>query len=141
MRGRTKLLIFGGVAVVGLIVLVSVLFSRGSVSGYIRDSYRQVSSQDAGRSQVFASAAAVGATADRIAGRYRPDDRVSSPQGQFLRYDDVIVGVTPTSGGSQIYLDDEDRGYRRWAAFVGPSWRPSVGRGEGFRGGGPGGGK
>jgi Domain of unknown function (DUF4247) len=112
-----------------------------SLNGYLQDNYRQVTSEDGGRSRVFASTAAAAVTADRIADRFRPLDRVSRPQGQFLRYDDVIVGVTPSGGGSRIYLDPSDRGYRRWAVFVGTRWRPPVGRGEGFRGGGPGGGK
>lgn len=136
MSGRLRLRIAAVAAVIALAGCGST-----SLSGYLQDNYRQVTSEDAGRSRVFASTAAVAATADQIGDRFRPLDRVSRPQGQFLRYDDVIVGVTPSAGGSRIHLDPSDRGYRRWAAFVGPRWRPPVGRGEDFRGGGPGGGK
>lgn len=136
MSGRLRL----GVAAAAMAVALAGCGST-SLGGYLQDNYRQVTSQDAGRSRVFASTAAAAVTADQIAGRFRPLDRVRSPQGQFLRYDDVIVGVTPTGAGSRIYLDPSDRGYRRWAAFVGPRWRPPVGRGEDFRGGGPSGGK
>jgi hypothetical protein len=114
--------------------------SGASVGGYLDDTYRLVSTE-AGDSRLYASSAPPAATAAQIAARHRPIDHVSSTSGEFLRYDDVIVGVTASGAGSQIYLDDTDRGYRRWAAFVGPTWARPIGQGEGFRGGGPGDGK
>jgi hypothetical protein len=61
--------------------------------------------------------------------------------GVFLRYSDDVVSVVPQSGGSRIIVDDEDSGYRRNYLFVGGFWGTFSGRGQGFRGGGPGSGK
>jgi len=62
--------------------------------------------------------------------------------GVFLRYSKDYVGVVPDrGGGSKIYVDDERRGYAHFYPFIGGFWGSYSGRGESFRGGGPGAGK
>lgn len=135
MTGRLRLLVLAAAAAVAL----SGCGFGGDVDDYLRDTYQRTSTQNGGRSEVFQAAAPVAATASQIAGRHRPLDRISQGGQEFLRYDDDIVGIVPSGGGSQIFLDDVNRGYTRWSAFIIPSWRP--GFSGSVRGGGPGFGK
>ena len=139
MSRRTKLLIAGGIAVVGIIALVVALSRTGGVRGYLADNYTRVSGS--GDSVVYRSPNSPRTVYDDIRTRHRPADTLVRPSGYYLRYPDDIVVVTPDRGGSRIDLDDEDRGYARWFPIVGGFWGTSRGGGEGFRGGGPGSGK
>lgn len=80
-------------------------------------------------------------TADRIIRRSRPVDRAYDPAGVFLRYPGAVVAVLPAAAGSLIYVDDPERGYRRWHTYVDGRWGGPAGRASLFRGGGPGDGK
>ena len=139
MSRRTKLLIAGGIAVVGIIALVVALSRTGGVRGYLADNYTRVSGS--GDSVVYRSPNSPRTVYDDIRSRHRPADALVRPSGYYLRYRDDIVVVTAAGGGSRIDLDDEDRGYARWFPIVGGFWGTSRGPGEGFRGGGPGSGK
>lgn len=137
---RSIKLVLASLLVVGGLAGGAATIGVGSVRGWIADRYGLVSSTNGGRSQVFASTRSPVATANQIADRWRPADRVSHPAGTFLRYADTIVAVVPAAGGSRIHVDDDNEGYRRWHPYVGGFWGTGIGRGEGFRGGGPGGG-
>jgi hypothetical protein len=121
--------------------LAALLLSAGSVRGWVGDRYPRVSSEAGGQSVVYSSPKRPSAVAAEIADRWTPAQRLSDPSGVFLRYSDAVVAVTPSGGGSRIYVDDADRGYARWFPFLGGFWGTYSGPAETFRGGGPGAGK
>lgn len=129
------------VAVVALLVLVGGLAScGGSVRGYVKDHYTKVSSRNG--SDVYRTKDSVAKVTKDITDEWKPADRLTDPGGVFLRYRDDLVAVRPrTGGGSDITVDDADRGYAHWYPYVGGWFGTYSGRGEGFRGGGPGSGK
>ena len=115
-----------------------------SVRNYVRDNYRFVREDRTaeGRSVVYSSGEPPTRTAADIARARKPADRRTTASGIFLRYSRDFVGVVPDGrGGSRIFVDDERRGYAHFYPFVGGYWGTYSGRGESFRGGGPGGGK
>jgi hypothetical protein len=129
------LLLVGGFGVAGLA-------STGGIRDHLFDTY-EVVEQD-GRSATFRSPDPVSETAASIRAAWTPAEEVVDPGGTFLRYSDDIVAVTPdASGGSTVYLDDEERGYNRWFPYVVGFWGVGGSGGPigGTRGGGPGAGK
>jgi len=138
MRLRTKLFIAGGLAGVGLIVLIVALLGTGGVRGYLDDNYHRASGS--GNSVVYTSSSKPKAVYEDIRSARQPADTQIDPSGYFMRYSDDIVAVTADGSGSRIYVDDERRGYSHWIFFVGGVWGTG-GAGDNFRGGGPGGGK
>ncbi len=142
MSRRWLLVGSAALVLVGATGLFAVLRGSGSMRSYLQDSYALVSSEDGGRSLVFASPDSPSLTAQRIASRWKPADRINDPGGLFLRYrDDMVVVTSDGSGGSRIHVDDDRRGYARWYPYIGGYWGTFSGRGETFRGGGPGAGK
>jgi hypothetical protein len=135
-------LILSGLGGLGLLWALS---SHKSVREDIADRYSFVGREDVpddkDKTLVYASKQNVSRTAKDIADRHKPADRHSSPQGVYLRYKKDIVAVVPRPEGTRILVDDEDTGYRHHYFFVGGWWGTYSGRSEGFRGGGPGGGK
>ncbi len=129
----------------GLLGLVYVLTSHDTVRESIAKRYRFVGTEpvpdDKDRTLVYASSKSVSATAKEIAGDHKPAERRTTEAGSFLRYKEDIVSVVPERTGSRVLVDDEDTGYRRNYLFVGGFWGTFSGRGESFRGGGPGAGK
>ncbi len=119
--------------------------AAGCASASIRDSVasnykfeREERGRD-GRSLVYSSPRPPTATAAEIGGRLSPGERRVTQSGVFLRYARDYVGVVPDGrGGSRIFVDDERRGYGHFYPFVGGYWGSYSGRGESFRGGGPG---
>lgn len=141
MSRTVKLAIAGGIALVGVLGLVFVLTRVGSSPReYVAQNYTRASSED-GESFVYTSPKQPGVVAEEITERWEPAERLVDPAGYFLRYSDTFIVVTAEDPGSRIYVDDEDRGYARWYPFIGGYWGTFSGRGEGFRGGGPGAGK
>ena len=136
---RPKLLIAGGLGVVGLVVLLFALLGGNSIRGYLDDNYERVSSD--GNSVVYTSDQKPKAVYEDIRSAVTPADVQVDPEGYFLRYSDDIVAITASGSGSRIYLDDERHGYAHWFPFVAGVWGTGGGLGEGVRGGGPGGGK
>lgn len=144
MTSRTRLGIAVGLFVlVGLIAVVAVGSSRGSVRGYVGDNYQLVRATSGTANGEYKSTKTPSVVADEIAGRWKPAQRHLDPSGHFLRYRDtmVVVAAAAAGGGSQIHVDDERRGYARWYPYIGGYWGTFSGSGEGFRGGGPGAGK
>jgi hypothetical protein len=114
------------------------------VRNYVQDNYRfeREDRTDEGRSLVYRSDQPPTRTAADIAGARKPADRRTTASGVFLRYSNDFVGVVGDGrGGSRIMVDDERRGYSHFYPYVGGYWGTYSGRGESFRGGGPGGGK
>ena len=71
-----------------------------------------------------------------------PADRLNDSYGYFLRYrDDYVVVTSDGAGGSRIFVDDEEEGYRHWYGHVGGYWGTYSSPSEDNRGGGPGAGK
>ncbi len=139
---RGLLVGFAVLAMVGATGLFATFRGPGSLRSYLRDNYTLVSSEENGRTLEFASSDSPTATAQRIASRWKPAERLIDPAGLFLRYrDDMVVVTSDGSGGSRIHVDDDRGGYARWYPYVGGYWGTFSGRGETFRGGGPGAGK
>ena len=135
VAAAVALLVFGGVG------LAALLSSGGSARGWVGDRYTRVSSAADGRSVVYSSPKRASVVATEIADRWTPAQRLNDPSGFFLRYSDTVVAVTPSGGGSRIYVDDAERGYARWFPYLGGFWGTYSGPAETFRGGGPGAGK
>ncbi|MGH9040328.1 MAG: DUF4247 domain-containing protein [Acidimicrobiia bacterium] len=143
MNPFTKLLLAAGVTGIGLLAVAGVFVgTRGSVRGYLDGNFTRSPQDSAGRSAVYTSPEPPLRVAERIAGAWKPAERINAPGGHFLRYRNEIVAVTAgAAGGSRIFVDDEDRGYARWYPYVGGRWGTFSGPGETFRGGGPAAGK
>lgn len=127
------------VAGIGGIVALS---SRGSPKDYVLTTYDVVSRE--GDSYTLSSPDPVSETSADIRKAWKPAEELVDPGGTFLRYQDLVVAVTPrVEGGSTIFLDDEERGYNRWFPYVVGFWGfgGSGGSIGGTRGGGPGAGK
>lgn len=130
----------GGLGLVLLLVLVGLAFG-GNVRDDIAKDYQRVGDRDG--AQVYRSRRSVPDTAEAITDADRPSQRLTDSAGVFLRYPDTIVAVHRAASGSgtEIEVDDDDRGYARWYPYVGSYFGSGRGVGESFRGGGPGGGK
>ncbi len=128
-------------AAIGLVALLLLAIpASGSPRKYVADHYRLVARD--GDSARYTSPDAAGTVVREITGRWKPYDRHNDPSGYFLRYADDIIAVTPEqTGGSSIWVDDDDRGYARWYGNVGGWWGTYSGPAENTRGGGPGSGK
>lgn len=131
---------FAAIALIlaGVLGIASVATGSGSARSFVKDTYTAAGSE--GGADVFTSPKAPTKVAAEIAGAHKPADRRVTPEGVFLRYRSDFVGVTGRGTGSRIAVADEKRGYGLFFPFIGGYWGRSSGRGEGFRGGGPGGG-
>ena len=127
---------------VGILGLVLTLTGGNSVRDHIKSTYRFTGTERvegaAKDSLLYASEQPPSTTAADISDARKPADRRVTESGVFLRYQDDIVSVVPRTGGSQVIVDDEEGGYRRNYLFVGGFWGTFSGRGQAFRGGGPG---
>lgn len=138
MSFRAKMIAAAALGAVGLIVLMFAIFGGGGIRGYLADNFQRQSAR--GDSIVYTSSAKPKAVYEQIRKARPPSDTQFDPSGYFMRYSDDIVAITANGNGSRIYIDDERRGYATWIGYVGGVWGTG-GSGEGFRGGGPGGGK
>lgn len=143
MRRHTVIaLVLTGLGIAGL---VATFATFGGVRDYIAGKYSREADErvegDRDATEVYASEQSVRETAADIAGEHKPADRRVTEAGVFLRYEKDIISVVPREEGTRILVDDEDTGYRRGFVYLGGWWGTASGRGEGFRGGGPGGGK
>ena len=130
------------VLVVAGIAGIFSLSRRGSPRDHVLRTYDVVSRE--GDSVTLRSPDPVSRTAADIKDAWKPAQEVVDPGGTFLRYQDLVVAVTPrVEGGSTIFLDDEERGYNRWFPYVVGFWGFGGTGGPigGTRGGGPGTGK
>ncbi len=127
-----------GLILAGVVGILFTLTSSGSARSYVKDHYKRAGS-DRG-ADVYTSPKPPAKVAAEIAEAHKPADRRATPEGVFLRYRSDYVGVMAMGGGSRIAVADERRGYGLFFPFVGGYWGRASGRGEGFRGGGPGGG-
>ena len=127
-----------GLILLGVLGLAFTLTSAGSARSYVRENYERAGS-DRG-AELYSSSKPPARVAAEIAKAHKPADRRATPEGVFLRYRSDYVGVMPQGSGSRIAVADERRGYGLFFPFVGGYWGRASGRGEGFRGGGPGGG-
>ena len=134
-------LVLSAIGALGLIVLLA-FTATGSVRGFVGDRYQLVSEADGGRSREYRSPDPPSRVVADITRRWKPADRLTDPAGHFLRYrDDYVVVTSDGAGGSRIYVDDEEEGYRHWYGHVGGSWGTYSGPAEDVRGRGPGAGK
>lgn len=132
---RKPLIGSGLLASLGVAVLLIAMFAgRVSPRDHIAGHYRKVSAG------TYASSKPPLAVAGDIVKKYRTSERVYTPNGVYLRYYNVVVGILPDGRGSRITLDTPERGYARYHSTVGGTWGGSGGKATSFRGGGPGGG-
>ena len=142
MTGR-NLKIIAVVLVLAGIGGIFALSQRGSPRDHVLRTY-EVVTRGEGDSVTLRSPDPVTTTAGDIKQAWKPAEEVVDAGGTFLRYQDLVVAVTPRAeGGSTISLDDEERGYNRWFPYVVGFWGfgGSGGPIGGTRGGGPGAGK
>lgn len=138
-----SLKVLAAVLVLSGIAGIFAISRSGDPKSHVLQTYDVVSRE--GDSYTLTSARSVSETSRDIKDAWKPAQEIVDPGGTFLRYQDLVVAVTPRpAGGSTIYLDDEERGYNRWFPYVvgfwgfGGSGTTGVG---GVRGGGPGAGK
>lgn len=146
MTNKAKLILALCIVGVAGACLIGLLTSRSSVRDYIAHHYAKAPAGavagGGARSHVYAAPSAPSATAARIASAWKPAQESDQANGTFLRYQSAIVGVVPDGkGGSLITVDEPRDGYVRWFPNLGGTWGTASGRGETFRGGGPGTGK
>jgi hypothetical protein len=111
-----------------------------SVPDYVADHYDPRPSE--GTARVFHADESPSRVAHDIADARPPAERRVTPSGVFMRYQKDMVGVVPDpAGGSRILLTSERDGYFLFFPYVGGYWGTYSGRGDEFRGGGPGAGK
>lgn len=125
--------------------------TREEVRGFLDSTYEA----DPNRAGTWLSAEAVKPTADRIAARVKPRDRVAEQEAEFMREGDYAVAVFPEATGSRVELDEYSQVRNRYFPIIGGFWGgspisygprggPGTGGGVGgggFRGGGAGAGK
>ena len=144
MSTRTQIILGLVLAGVGGLAFVVLLAFTGfeSPRDLLDDRYRLVASQDGGRSKEYASADPPSEVVSSISDRWPPADRVNDASGFFLRYrNDIVAVMSNGAGGSKIFVDDEEEGYRHWYGYVGGYWGTYSSQAETGRGGGPGSGK
>ncbi len=124
--------------VLGLVGFGATAFGSGSVRGFVKENYERAGSENG--ADRYRSKKPPLEVAKRIVDAHKPADRRVVPEGVFLRYRSDYVAVQPEGAGSKILVADEKRGYGLFFPVVGGFWGRASGRGEGFRGGGPGGG-
>ena len=134
-------LVLAGIGGLTFAILLAVT-GFDSPRDFVDDRYTLVSSQDGGRSKEYSSPQPPSVVVQKIADRWQPADRVNDTAGFFLRYrDDIVAVMSDGAGGSRIYVDDEEEGYRHWYGHVGGYWGTYSSPAEAGRGGGPGTGK
>ena len=111
-----------------------------SVPDYVADHYEARPNE--GATRVFHADEPPSRVANAIGDARPPAERRVTPSGVFMRYQKDMVGVVPDpAGGSRILLTSERDGYALFFPYVGGYWGTYSGRGDDFRGGGPGAGK
>lgn len=147
-----------GASAVAWGVLVALVLSACGSSGPSQEEVRAfldtTYQADPSRANTWLSDQAVAPTADRIAERIGPRDRIMEEEATFMRANDYIVAVFPEAEGSRVEFDDYQTAHTRYLPIIGGFWGPSPisygprggpsagdSGGGGFRGGGPGLGK
>lgn len=126
--------------IVAILLLVTTLGSCGSsVRGFVKDKYERTGSRNG--AEVYRARGSVPQVTREITDKWKPADRITSPEGVFLRYGDDFVAVHPAKGGTEVEVADERRGYGLWFPYVGGWFGSGGSRVGGVRGGGPGTGK
>ena len=141
-RGQMFLAI--GLIVLGGLGLFGLCSGTQSVEGWLASECERAGNErdpNGNRADRFRCKDRASVVAKNLAEDHKPADRRSTPEGQFLRYADDMVGIVPAESGSTAYVSDERNGYGFFFPFVGGYWGSYSGPGESFRGGGPAGGK
>jgi hypothetical protein len=128
----------------GALGLVGVFACNESVEGFVKDRCTRSGMErdpQGNRAETYRCKDRPAKLAADLREAHKPADQRTTPEGHFLRYSDDMVGITPEGSGSKVYLADERNGYAFFGPFVGGWWGTYGGRAEGFRGGGPAGGK
>jgi hypothetical protein len=81
MSRRRKLIIAGVVVALGIILLVASVVSAQSPSGYIKDHYKRIGTDQG--ADLYASSKSATDTAKDIANAIKPADRLATPSGDF----------------------------------------------------------
>lgn len=144
LRGKsTATLVAGaGLLLFALVLLVGGLSSCGSSPrSWVKDHYTSAGKRDG--ADVYRTRDRVEKVTKDLTSAWKPADRITDPGGVFLRYSDELIAIRPIAngGGTELSVDDADRGYASFYPYVGGWFGSYSGRAEGFRGGGPGSGK
>jgi len=124
-------------AVVLAVLLLAACSGTSDVRRFLADTYQPERSD--GDTLTYSSDDPVGTTVTRIVEREQPAARQADGGSEYLRYDDDIVTVSASPGGSTIRIEDLDDGYRGGAfIFLGPGFNPGSPAGGLGGGGGPG---
>lgn len=140
-KSTTTVVAGGALLVLALVLLVGGLSSCGSSPrSWVKDHYTAAGKR--GGADLYRTTQSVSKVTRDLTKAWKPADRLTDPGAVFLRYRDDLVIVRPRrGGGTEIAVDDADRGYASAYPFVGGWFGTYSGRAEGFRGGGPGTGK
>ncbi|MFD0556739.1 uncharacterized protein DUF4247 [Stackebrandtia endophytica] len=135
---RNRGLIVGAViAGIGLLIaMIAITSSSASPRGYIGANYRCNFDPTEIDSVICQSNLRPSNVAAAIARDVSPIDRRTADNGTvFLQYSDDIVAIKSTATGSEIEVDDYDRGYRKHLTYIGVfGWSSSRPGGSGFGG-------
>lgn len=143
MRGTLTAVALVGLGVAGLFWVFG---SRDSVRGYLDNTCRYGGvARDPGnhRARQYDCPKPPKEMIVSLRKAHKPADQRVTTAGTFLRYSNDMVGITAADkpDRSTAYLADERGGYGFFFPFVGGFWGSYRGPAEGFRGGGPAGGK
>ena len=143
MTPKRLFIIAGVLGAVGLLVGSIALFSSASSPRrYVASHFTRDASHDIGREAVaYTANQSPSVVADRIAGEWKPADRVVDGSGVYLRYAEDSVVILPLLAGSLILVEALRTAYPRYHTIVGGYWGWNTRDGGDFRGGGPGAGK
>lgn len=92
--------------------------SREEVRAFLDATYQA----DPNRANTWLSPEAVKPTADKIAARISPRDRITEQESEFMRQGDYIVAVFPEAQGSRAEFDDYQTVRNRYLPIIGGFW-------------------
>ena len=146
------------VTATAIVIAVTACGTRAAVFEALDDELVRVQGTGTGTPAAFYASAGVAAASALVRDQARPIDTITSPEGEFLQYSDIIVAIydcatpagdemddptlradgtsiCPNSSGAAVHIDDYARGRARWSPIVASRWGTSA-DGARFRGGG-----
>lgn len=100
--------------------------SGNDVRNFLDDTYGPASNTDSDTA-TYSSDDPIGTTTSAISDAVTPAERASDGGSEYLRYDDDVVIVSGSTGGSTIRIEDLDSRYNSgFYAFLGPGFRPGA---------------
>lgn len=133
-QGWIVLAVLAGIGL--LIAIIAVSSTSPSPRAFIGSTYQCNYDPTSVDSAVCTARDTPSTVASAISGDVSPIDQRTGDDGTvFMQFSDDIVAIKSTATGSEIEIDDYDRGYAKHAAFIGIfGWSSSRPGGSGFGG-------